>query len=114
MVMATQEECRAAILTVVDRFNSHDAGRRRQRIPDRSVACTLLDLDVTFAGRLHEGYIVDVERSRVHTADLRVLCSSDDLVALVEGDLSFTHAFSAGRVRLDASIRDVLRFRALM
>jgi hypothetical protein len=112
--MATQEECHAAVLVVVERFNSHDAGRRRQRIPDRSVACTLLDLDVTFGGRLHEGFIVDVARSQTHSADLRVLCSSDDLLALVGGELGFAHALSTGRVRLDASIRDVLRFRALM
>ena len=112
--MATQEECLAAILIVVERFNAHDAGRRRQRIPDRSVACTVLDLDTTYAGRLDHGFVVDVARSRTHSADLRMLCTSDDLVAMVAGELRFSHALSSGRVRLDASIRDVLRLRALM
>ena len=45
--MATPEECFAAIMSVVERFNSIDAGRKRERIPPRSVGCTLLDLDIT-------------------------------------------------------------------
>ncbi len=112
--MAAREDCFAAIVEVVDRFNAHDAGRKRERIPARSVGCTILDLDVTYRGHLEDGYVVRVAESDEHSADIRVVCSSDDLVGMVRGDLSFAHLFSTGRVRLDASIRDLMRLRALV
>ena len=40
--------------------------------------------------------------------------SSDDLVAMTNRELSFAHAWATGRVRLDASFRDLLRLRALL
>jgi hypothetical protein len=111
--MATQEECLVAITMAVARFNAHDAGAKREKIPARTVGCTILDLDVTYRGRLVDGFLVEVAKSAAHQADIRVLCSSDDLVDLVSGDLGFAHAWSSGRVRLDASLRDLIRFRAL-
>ena len=41
------------------------------------------------------------------------MCTSDDLVAMTNGDLSFAHAWATGQVRLDASLRDLLRLRSL-
>jgi hypothetical protein len=40
--------------------------------------------------------------------------SSDDLVALMAGDLSFTNAWSSGRVKVDASVFDLLKLRNLL
>jgi hypothetical protein len=39
---------------------------------------------------------------------------SDDLVDLVEGRVSFLSALTSGRVRVDASIVDLLRLRSLL
>lgn len=111
--MATREDCLAAIAVIVDRFNDHDLGKKRQRIPRRTVGCTVLDLDVTYRGRLVDGFLVEVADSREHVADLRLICSSDDLVSMVGGELSFAQAWSTGRVRLDASLRDLMRLRSL-
>ena len=111
--MATQEECLSAINVVVERFNSHDAGDKRQQIPRRSVGCTVLDLDITYKGRLVDGFVRDVAQSKAHDADIRLICTSDDLVRMVNHELSFSHAWSTGRVRLDASLRDLMRLRSL-
>lgn len=113
-IMATEEECLAAVRSAVDRFNSHDAGAKRQRIPARSVGVTILDLDVTLKGDLVGGYLVEVRRSASHQADIRLLCSSDDLVGMVQGEVAFTNAWATGRVRLDASFRDLLKLRSLL
>jgi putative sterol carrier protein len=40
--------------------------------------------------------------------------TSDDLVALTEGDLNFGSAWMSGRVKLEAGLRDVLRLRKLL
>jgi hypothetical protein len=47
-------------------------------------------------------------------ADIRVVISSDDLVQLHRGELRFTRAFAENRVRIDASVTDLLRLRALL
>lgn len=112
--MATQEACFAAICTVVARFNDLDVGHKRTRIPERTVGCTVLDLDVTYVGTLDGGYLVDIRESRDHESDMRLICASDDLIALVDGELKFSHAWSTGRVRIDASMRDLIRMRALL
>ncbi len=111
--MATREECLAAILEVVERFNDHDAGGKRERVPQRTVGCTILDLDVTYRGRLDRGFIVGVAESQEHQADIRILCTSDDLVAMVNRDVGFAHLYSTGRVRIDATLRDLIRLRSL-
>lgn len=112
-MMATQEECLTAITDVVQRFNDHDAGKKRERLPARTVGVTILDLDVTYKADLVAGYIVDVRLSKSHHADIRLLCSSDDLLGMVSGDVSFPHAWSSGRVRIDAGLRDLMKLRAL-
>lgn len=112
--MASQEECLQALLQVADRFNAHDVGRKRERIPDRTVGCTLLDLDATYCSQLNGGFLSQVTLSPQHEADIRIICTSDDLIDMINGDLSFSQAFSTGRVRLDAGLRDLLRLRALI
>lgn len=111
--MATQEECLAAIAGVVQRFNDHDAGKKRERLPARTVGVTILDLDLTYKADLVAGYIVEIRKSQSHHADIRLLCSSDDLLGMVNGEVSFPHAWSTGRVRIDASLRDLMKLRAL-
>lgn len=113
--MASQEECLMALLLVAERFNEHELSpKKRERIPSRTVGCTILDLDVTFRGELVDGFLRDVAVSPAHSADMRLLCNSDDLIDMVNGDLSFAHAWSTGQVRIDASIRDLIKFRALV
>jgi putative sterol carrier protein len=40
--------------------------------------------------------------------------TSDDLVALTDGQLNVASAWATGRLRVDASIKDMLRLRALL
>jgi putative sterol carrier protein len=47
-------------------------------------------------------------------ADITLRVGSDDLVDLVEGRISFLSAFTSGKVRVDASIVDLLRLRSLL
>jgi hypothetical protein len=49
----------------------------------------------------------------VPKADIRLTMSSDDLVALTDGRLSFGPAWASGRIKLEAGLRDLLRLRKL-
>jgi hypothetical protein len=112
--MATEAQCREAIDTLLGRVAEVDASKRKHNVPDRTIGCTILDLDLTYVADLRDGELhnIRVERGD-YRPQVRVVCTSDDLIALTDGSLSFSHAWATGRVRLDASIRDLLRLRSL-
>ncbi|MEU2562641.1 SCP2 sterol-binding domain-containing protein [Streptomyces longispororuber] len=115
--MATLAECRSALDTLSDNLAGADGDVRAAAALDRSLSCHLTDMDVTFTGRLRQGRI-DVDGHHPgpprEKAEIRLALSGDDLVALVDGRLNFAKAWGAGRVRLDAGFRDLLRLRKLL
>jgi len=112
--VASVKECRAAITLLGERLAGADESVR-VHVADRTVSCWITDLDVTFRGRLAGGELADVtDAVSSERADIRLSVSSDDLVDLVHGRLSFAHAWATGRLRLDASFRDLMRLRSLM
>lgn len=113
--MATYDECSAALNTLAARLSAVDAAARRKHVPDRTVQLDLLDLDASFRGRLADGDLVDIEPGPCpKKPNIRLIMNSNDLVDLTEGRLHFAHGWATGRIRLDASLRDLLRLRALM
>lgn len=112
--MATVEQCEQAIADLAARLDTVDAGTRQKHVPDRTIGLTLLDLDVTFLGRLEHGSLVDVHVAEGPRPQVRLVMNSDDLVSLTNGELHFAHAWATGRLRLNASLRDLLRLRAFM
>lgn len=111
--LARTQECREALQVLIDRLESYDLEKRRENLPDRSLGCTLLDLDVTFYAWLRDGSLVGLTREPNPKPDFRILCTSDDLLAMVNKDLSVVHAWGTGRLRVDASFRDLLRLRRM-
>jgi len=112
--MASVEQCAAALAVLAERLDEYPQEQRRDNIPDRTVELTLLDLDVTFRARLHDGQLVDIEQARGPRANIRLTMNSDDLIDLTDKRLAFSHAWATGRLHLDASLRDLLRLRKLM
>ena len=110
--MATVEECEQALADLADRLAANESARRSVSF-DRSLTCTIRDLDVIFAGRLKGGQLVDIRRAPSKDAQIKLSMSSDDLVALVGGRLKMASAWATGRVRVDAGIRDIMRLRSL-
>ena len=115
--MATVEQCRSALDTLAKRLAAADDATRRMAL-DRTLTCTIRDLDVTFAGRLSDGELRDIHHVPAAdvpglAADVRMSTSSDDLIRLVDGELAMAAAWATGRVRIDASVRDLLRLRKI-
>ena len=50
----------------------------------------------------------------VPKADIRLTMTSDDLLALTDGELHFGSAWATGRVKLEAGLRDLLRLRKIL
>jgi hypothetical protein len=115
--MASVEECRAALAKLAASMSKADDETKRNML-DRTVSCYMSDLDVTFTGRLAGGQLVDITEHPggppADKAQIGLAMTSDDLVALTDGRLPFVSAWLSGRVKVDASFRDLLRLRTLM
>jgi hypothetical protein len=114
--MATVEECESALQDLAKRLEATDPETRSRHLIDRTLACTLTDLRVTFLGVLGEDGLRDIRRKTAddEPAQLRLKANSDDLMALLDGELSFASAWVSGRIKVDASITDLMRLRSLL
>ena len=112
--MATIDDCTTALRGILGPLATHEAAVGL----DRSLSCRLTDLGQVVLGRLAGGSVRDLhavaDAASVPRADIRLTMTSDDLLALTRGDLSFGKAWSSGRVRFEAGLRDMLRLRALI
>lgn len=111
--MATREECLAALQGLAARLSEVDPDVRRKHTVDRTLSCTISDLGITFTGRLHDGCLEDI-RDDGDNAQIRLHVDSDDLLALVDGRMNFAGAWAKGKLRVDASVLDLLRLRTLL
>lgn len=112
--MASLAQCRRALQDLVSRLAEVDPDLRRKHAVARTLSCYIPDLDVTFFGTLTESGLDDITEEPRPEAQVRLTVDSDDLLALCRGELSFAAAWARGRVRVDASVLDLLRLRTLI
>jgi hypothetical protein len=112
--VATIDECITALQGVLGGLAAKPAAQGL----DRSLSCRLPDMGQVLRGRLAGGTVRDLhaedDTPGAPKADIRLTMTSDDLVALTDGRLSFAPAWASGRVKLEAGLRDMLRLRALL
>ncbi len=111
--MATAGECRTALERIGQRLATDPEAAKKVNL-DRSFACDITDLRISFHGRLTGGTMVDLTEGDDPAAQLRLTVSSDDLVALVAGELHFAPAWASGRVSVKAGLRDLFKLRQLL
>jgi predicted lipid carrier protein YhbT len=112
--MASVEECRAALEHLTDRMAANADTTRAKLDFDRTLSCRIPDLGVAFHARLSDGQIVDVNDGDNPKAKLKLTAGSDDLVALVRGKLNVASAWANGRIKIDASLMDMMKLRKLL
>ncbi len=112
--MATMEQCMTALEGILGDLAAKPAAQGL----DRSLSCRLTDLRQVVRGRLARGSVRELraepDGESLEKADIRLTMTSDDLVALTDGQLSFGPAWASGRVKLEAGLRDMLRLRSLL
>ncbi len=113
--MASEDECRETVRELVQKLQDVDHAKRKKHLPERSLELTLLDLDMSFCGTLHDGELIDVQECEPdEKPNIRLTMDSDVLIDMHEGRLKFAHAWATGKVHLDAGLRDLLRLRSLL
>jgi putative sterol carrier protein len=108
--MATIEECRAALDKLAKRMSESSGAPSL----DRSLSCFINDLDTGFHGRLVGGELRDIADGHDASAKIKLSAASDDLVALTNGELNFASAWASGRIKVDASVFDLLKLRSML
>ena len=112
--MASVDECRQALQDLAARLDEN-AGKVRERIDlDRTLACRITDLDTAFNGRLTDGRLIDLTDGDNPKAKIALSTTSDDLLALVRGELDITRAVTARRVSIKANPFDLMKLRKLL
>jgi predicted lipid carrier protein YhbT len=114
--MATAEECRKALEDLTGRIAEMDEADRQAHLVDRVISCTVSDLGVTFVTRIGPdgGAPVEVASGPDVPAQVRFTAKSDDLIVIAADPASIARAWLTGRLKVEASIWDILRLRKVL
>jgi putative sterol carrier protein len=112
--VATVDECRAALIRLATSLANNSHTVRRKVDVDRRLVCHLTDLKTSFRARLYDGRLTDIAEGDDPHAKITLTASSDDLVAIVNGELDVTSAMAARRISIRANPLDLLRLRKLL
>ncbi len=115
--MASVQECEQALTALVERLAAVDPELRARYVVTRTLACRVPDLDITFLATLNDEGIEELRCTDGKDSDgaqVRLSAASDDLLALVGGELSAPMAWATGRLKVQASPLDLLKLRALL
>ena len=113
--MKSAEECREALQKLAGRLSELNPEDRDEYFGNRSISVTIPDLGVTYATNLGAG------DDPVHEvgpgeppADIRLTATSDEVVSLAQSPMNIARAWMAGRVKIEASMKDLFRLRKLL
>jgi predicted lipid carrier protein YhbT len=114
--MATAEECRTALDSLIGRIATMDAEQRAAHLVDRTLSCRVPDLGLTFLTRLRpDGAdpIKEVPNGAVQ-AQVRFTADSNVVVAIAGDPGSFMRAWLSGKLKVQGSVFDLLLLRKIM
>jgi predicted lipid carrier protein YhbT len=115
LTMATAQEARSALERIAARLTEVDADELAKHVVERTISCRVPDLDLIFLTRIHRGGLDEFQTvGDADTAQVRLTVSSDDLVALATDELHVAKAWATGRLKIEASLGDLLRLRKIL
>jgi hypothetical protein len=113
--MRSVEDCREALEKLAGRLAEMSPADRETYFGDRTMSITVSDLGVTFTTRLGAGDDPVTEAAAGDPpAAIRLTANSDEVVSLAESPMNIARAWVAGRVKIEASMKDLYRLRRLL
>jgi len=113
--MASADECRAALQKLAARLSEMSPDQREQYFGNRSMSVAIPDLGITYVTVLGAGS--DPVRAAAPgepPADIRLTADSDEVLALADQPMNIARAWMSGRVKIEASVKDLFRLRRLL
>jgi hypothetical protein len=113
--MATAEECRKALESLVGRIAGMSPADRAARLPDRTMSARVPDLNLLFLTRIgpHGADPVVQAPPDAKPAQVRFTAKSDDLVWIAADPARFARAWLTGKLKVEASLPDLLQLRRI-
>lgn len=114
--MATAEQCREALDSLLARISELDAEQRAANLVERTLSCEVPDLGLKFWTSLGPEGAQPVRQARDGdgTAQVRFTADSDLVVSVAQDPQRFAKAWLTGRLKVHASLRDVIRLRKFL
>jgi hypothetical protein len=114
--VATAEECRQALERLTGQIADMDPKDREAFLADRDLSVEITDLGITFRTHLRPDGAspVTVANGSDAPAQVRFSVKSDDLVAIADDPGIFIRSWLTGRLKIHASVTDMLRLRKLI
>jgi len=114
--MNTAEQCREALQKLADRLTEISPDDRADYFGNRTLSCAIPDLGVTFRTRLAtEGAeLVREQTPGDPPADIKITANSDEVLSLTESPMNIARMWLSGKVKIDASVKDLFRLRKLL
>jgi hypothetical protein len=112
--VATPEEVEETLRGLVRRFGRIDRSYKALLPNHRVVEAAFPDLDLVYHAVWRDGSLSEIRPGAAQKAHIRVECDSDDLLRLYGGDLGVRRAYATNRLRIEASMTDLLRLRSLL
>ena len=113
--MTSAQECQEALQKLAGRLSELSPEERDNYFGNRSISVTIPDLGLTFVTELGTGD--DPVREAVPgepPADIRLTAKSDEVVSLAQSPMNIGRSWVAGRVKIEASMKDLFRLRKLL
>jgi hypothetical protein len=113
--MASAEECRTALQKLAGRLSELSPADRDQYFGNRRISVTIPDLDVTYVTVLGTGDdpVRELEPGEP-PAEIRMTAKGDQVIALAEQPMNIARAWMSGKVKIEASVKDLFRLRRLL
>lgn len=113
--MATVEEVEKVLHDLVRRLQRIDPSYRAMLPSRRTIEARCPDLELTYHATWRSGRLSELQTGPAPgRPEIRVAVDSDDLLAMSRGELDFQRAFNEDRVKVRASMTDLLRLRAVL
>ncbi len=113
--MSSAQECQEALQKLAGRLGEMSPAERDEYFGNRSMSVTIPDLGVTYVTRLGTGDDpVREVASGDPPADIRLTASSAEVIALAQSPMNIARAWVAGRIKIEASMKDLFRLRRLL
>jgi predicted lipid carrier protein YhbT len=113
--MASVPEVEATLERLVRRLEGIDPAYRGMLPSRRTIQAECPDLELVYHAFWRRGRLCELRPGPAERrCDIRIRVDSDDLMALAREELDLGSALLQGRLRIDASMTDLLRLRAVL
>jgi hypothetical protein len=114
--VATKREVEGKLRELIARLSGTETAQDKlaQSMPEPKIIAVIVpDLDAEYWATMEEGRMDRLHPGVPEHADITIRVGSDDLVSVADGATSFFSAFVSGRIKIEASVSDLLRLRRL-